>query len=383
MKTWRQHFVRELRRIFTDKRIFITMLGGPLLYGLLFGGVYSAGRIRQVPILIVDQDHSALSRDLTASLLASENLSLAFDAKSPDEFPRAARRDQAYACVVIPENFQRNVMRGAEGRIMAMIDGSNVLVGNVATRTISTILSSYRVEARSRRFMSSGMAHARALKKALPIQTVIRPLFNPASHYGIFVLIGLVIVAIQQVMRMGTAVALSLETEPGHAASFLKIGGKPWVILSAKVAATIAAVLPVAWIAIRLPFDLFGSPFRGSWLLAVVLLTIFIAMQVLIGYGIAGICRSALTSFQVLLFVSIPSFLLAGFTWPTHAMPHWMQVISGLIPLTHMLDIMRKIALMGAGISILWPHILVLIVWLPITLIWGYWALRSQINGLT
>ncbi len=68
MNCWGKHFVRELRRIFTDKRIFITMLGGPLLYGFLFGGVYSAGRICHVPIVIVDQDHSALSRDLTGAL---------------------------------------------------------------------------------------------------------------------------------------------------------------------------------------------------------------------------------------------------------------------------------------------------------------------------
>jgi len=77
MSRWNRHFVRELRRVFTDRRIVLTMLVGPFLYGLLFGGVYMAGRIRHVPIVIVDQDNSALSLDLNSALLSRENLSLA------------------------------------------------------------------------------------------------------------------------------------------------------------------------------------------------------------------------------------------------------------------------------------------------------------------
>lgn len=377
MRTWRRQFSRELRRIFTDKRIFVTLLGGPLLYGLLFGCIYSAGRIRHVPILIVDQDHSALSRDLTNALLASDNLSRAFHAQSPAEFNTAVRREQAYACVVIPENFQRDVVRGTGGKIAVLIDGSNVLIGNVASRTISSTIASYRTGARSHRLMMSGMARTSALNTALPIQAVVRPLFNPASHYGFFVLVGLVIVALQQVTRMGTAIALNLESEPGNAAELVRIGGKLWIILSAKTAATTVAVLPVALIALRLPFDLFGSPFRGSWLLAIALLVLFIVMQVLIGYGIAGLCRSALVSLHGLLFASVPLFLLAGFTWPAYAMPHWVQAVSWLIPLTHLLDILRKMALMGAGMSALWPHMVLLAAWLPIAVAWSYWALRS------
>jgi len=377
MKSWREHFVRELKRIFTDKRIYITLLGGPLLYGLLFGCVYSAGRIRAVPVVVVDQDHSALSRDLTSAVLAGENLSLAFYAGSVDEFMAAVKRDQAYACIVIPENFQRDVVRGRAGRVTVVLDGSNVLIGNVAMRAISTTLAAYRTGARSRRLLASGMPRAAAEAAAMPIQPVIRPLYNPTSHYGFFVLVGLVMVAVQQVTRMGTSIALSLEREPRNAGELRRIGGKTWQVLSAKVTATAVAVLPVSLIAVRLPFDLFGSPFRGSWLLAIALLVVFVLMQIMIGYLFAGLCRSALASLHVLLFASVPMFLLAGFTWPSYAMPQWVQALSWIIPLTHMLDMMRRMALMGAGISALWPHIAVLAAWFPLAGIGSYWAFKS------
>jgi ABC-2 type transport system permease protein len=361
-------FRREMRRIFTDKRIAVTMLGGPVLYAFLFGSVYSAGRIREIPIVLVDQDNSALSRDLASALLATESLSLAFYADSPEAFPNAAKREHAYACVVIPEHFQRDVVRGAGASVTVVYDGSNILIGNMASRTISGVIASYRAGARSQRLMASGIPRKQALAAALPIQPLVRPLFNPASHYGFFVLIGLVAIAIQQVTRMGSAIALNLDTQ--------RDGAKP--LLTARAAATAAAVFPFAFIAVRLPFDLFGIPFRGSWLLAYAITAWFIVLQILIGYGIAGIFRSALLSLHFLLFASVPLFALSGFTWPAAAMPSWLRVVSQLMPLTHLLGMMREMALMGAGLPSLWPHVALLAVWMIPAALWARWAVKNR-----
>jgi hypothetical protein len=38
----------------------------------------------------------------------------------------------------------------------------------------------------------------------------------------------------------------------------------------------------------------------------------------------------------------------------------------------------RKMALMGADLQYLWPHIAVLVAWLPVSIVWGYWGLRRQ-----
>jgi ABC-type multidrug transport system permease subunit len=56
----------------------------------------------------------------------------------------------------------------------------------------------------------------------------------------------------------------------------------------------------------------------------------------------------------------------------------WLQFISALIPLSHLTDMFRKMALMGADLQYLWPHIAVLVAWLPVSIVWGYWGLRRQ-----
>jgi ABC-2 type transport system permease protein len=212
------------------------------------------------------------------------------------------------------------------------------------------------------------MPREQALAAASAIQPVVRPLFNPASHYGFFVLIGLVGVAIQQVTRMGSALALNLDTQ--------RDGAKQYV--TARVAATAAAAIPFAFLAVRLPFDLFGVPFRGSWVLGYTVMAGFIVLQILIGYGIAGVCQSGLLSIHFLLFTSVPLFALSGFTWPAAGMPGWLRAVSSLIPLTHLLDMMRKMALMGAGLTSLWPHAALLAAWMVPASLWARWAMKRR-----
>jgi ABC-2 type transport system permease protein len=378
MSIWKRLFRRELKRLATDRRILVIMLAGPFFYALLFGGVYWNGRVREIPIVIVDQDDSKMSRDLARALLASENLSLAFFGASAADFFEAAKQGRAYGCVVIPEDFERDVLRGRQGRVAVILDGSNILIGNMLTRSVGATIATYRAETRARRLMAGGVSRARATAIAAPIQTVVRPLFNPASHYGYFILAGLVIVALQQVIRMGAAISLSLDSEPGNRSELARIGGRPMTLLTAKVAATATLALPAAFVAIRLPFDLFGSPFHGNWLLAFAMLAVFVVTQILVGYGVSGICGSALLSLHALLLFSVPVFMLSGFTWPSYAMPGWLQTLSRLIPLTHMTDAFRKIALMGAGVQSLWPHLAVLVAWVPVSVLWGSWGLKRQ-----
>lgn len=119
-----------------------------------------------------------------------------------------------------------------------ILDGSNVLIGNMTSRTISWTIASYRVGARVRRLMAVGMTRAQAKAAAAPIRPVVHSLFNPTSHYGFFILVGLVLVALQTVTRIGAAISLSLDSEPRNRLEIASIGGGLRSVFTAKVAAT-------------------------------------------------------------------------------------------------------------------------------------------------
>ena len=371
---------REWKRILFDPRIATLMLIVPFIYAFLFGGEYWAGSVKQIPIVIVDQDHSRLTREITTSLAASESLRIFTVVNSPEDFLPLVRREKAYACVVFPGHFERDVFAGKRAGVGVIVDGSNLLVGNMTSRAINTVLTTYRVGISAEELSYTGIASSAAKTSATPVQSVVRAPFNPAFNYSYFILMGLVCVVIQQVTRMGSSIALSLDDVddlwmnlPGPAPTVF------WVYLS-KIVATIALVLPAAFISAALPFVLFGAPFRGSALFLSIVLSLYVVMQISIGYGFCLFCRSSVIAVQLHLFMSVIIFILSGFTWPVYAMPHWIRPIVYCAPLFHMNSLLRKVALNGAGPGVLLQHLLPLLVWLLVAVASGYLAVWKQMD---
>jgi ABC-2 type transport system permease protein len=78
------------------------------------------------------------------------------------------------------------------------------------------------------------------------------------------------------------------------------------------------------------------------------------------------------------LFMSSIQFILSGFTWPYYAMPPWVRPLVYCFPIFHMNSLLRKVALDGAGPVLVMQHLLPLLVWLPVSMAWGYWGVRKQ-----
>jgi ABC-2 type transport system permease protein len=53
---------------------------------------------------------------------------------------------------------------------------------------------------------------------------------------------------------------------------------------------------------------------------------------------------------QMAVFYLLPSILLTGFLFPFRGMPQWAQWLGTIIPVTHMLRVVRGSMLKGVGI---------------------------------
>ena len=365
---------RELRLILSDQHIVTLVLGGPFFYCLIFGAVYLHGRVNQVSIAVVDQDHSALSRDLTTALDASDSLRVAIRSGTMDAFDDAVKRGSVYLCVVIPPDFQRDLMRGRQATVLVDIDGCNLLISNVTGRAVRTVLGTYRVGARFKRLMMQGAPRSALMSQVSPITAEYRSLYNPAFNYSTYLLMGLTCIALQQVTMLSASIALGMENSPDRRRELLAITRRPLQILTGKTLAFLVPLLPLGITALYVPFGLFGAPFRGSWHFMAGLMMFYIFMHVLLGFFMEGLCKSSVFSAQILLCISTPAFLLTGATWPVIAMPGWVQALSYSLPLTHYADMLRKVSLMGASIGLFRGHILAIMAWLPVAIAGGYWA---------
>jgi len=371
---------RELRRILGDQRIYGLLLAGPFFYAFAFGGVYWEGRTKYVPIVIVDEDHSALSRDITRALQSSDSVSVAGWLNSPEEFLPLLRRERAYACVIFPPKFEHDVLDGRAPRVGALFDGSHVLIAATALGAIRNVVTSFQVAVNGIELSTAGVPRTEGRVLARPIQAVIRPVFNPTLNYSYFMLMCLVCVATQSVTRMSCGIALGLDSseqirrDTGNDSTPIL-----WVFLS-KVVGTAALVIPAAATAMWFVFVLFGAPNRGNALLIGLALSLFVIIQVCIAYGYYGLFQSPVLCTQFHMFTAVLFSILSGYTWPYYGMPEGLQFISMSIPVFNVISIVRRVSLMGAGPSLLTKYFLALLVWLLVAAAWGYWAVRKQMK---
>ncbi|MEN6519688.1 MAG: ABC transporter permease [Armatimonadota bacterium] len=376
MKSFLRVLHRELKTIFSDRRIFLIMLCGPFFYGLIFGGVYLGGRVRQIGTLIVDQDHSSLSRELISDVRASDSLHIVALSQTEGDFEEYVKRGEAYICLVIPHDFEHDIRKGKAVTVAVLMDGSNLLISNVTGRSAKTVIATFGTRVRMKRLMMGGVPKSSLMSESAPIQAEFRPLFNPSYNYSAFLLIGLVCIALQQVTMLGASIALCQDYGTERRRQLRQTCKSPFVALLGKTGAHALIMVPLAFAGSYVPFGLFHCPYHGAWAVMLTATAVFIVVKILAGFGMAGICKSSLLSAQVLLILSVPLFMLTGATWPVCAMPRFLQHLAYTLPLTHFVAIARKASLIGAPAALLSQHFFVILIWIPFALLWAYWAVR-------
>jgi len=117
----------------------------------------------------------------------------------------------------------------------------------------------------------------------------------------------------------------------------------------------------------------FGVPIRGSLALLSLLALGYTLVELGKGMIISVISHTQHQAFLLVMMVGMTDFMFTGFAAPVESMPRIMQLVANLVPAYHWLIILRGVLLKGAGLDVLWPHMLALAV---LGLVIGAFSLR-------
>lgn len=134
-----QIWYRELGNIFRDKGIMIFILFVPLAYPLLYSYVYTNEVVRDVPVAVVDESNSVLSRDLLRKMDASPDMKIEAYCPDMDEAQELIRRREVYGIVRIPESFTRDLSLGGQVPIGLYCDMSSMLYYKALLVTVTNV----------------------------------------------------------------------------------------------------------------------------------------------------------------------------------------------------------------------------------------------------
>ncbi|OEZ89536.1 inner membrane transport permease YbhR [Janthinobacterium sp. HH106] len=311
--------------------------------------VFSAGIARDLPIVVIDNDNSTLSRQLTRWLDASPGIAVAAKVASSDEALHRLRERTAFGYLLIPNDFEQKLLGGRQATVQWLYNAqfsshAGALLRDV--RTVSTTLSAgIEMTARAKK----GMSGVQAAAQFEPIRTTLNSLYNENTSYEAFLTLALMPAMLQIFIVVAVVTSIGRELRDGTVPQWLASAHGSWLrAIGAKL------LFPViAYCALALLYLLFFSLARG-WAVAGSLSALLLSMLLLVlAYcGMATLLIGATLSLRLALsgaaFITAPAFAFAGQAFPLMAMPAPARAWAEALPLTHYLQLQTKYWLAGA-----------------------------------
>lgn len=305
----------------------------PLLLMAIVAWQLSGGVMRDLPVAVVDADHSSLGRDLTRRLDAAPGVAVVAAPTTLDEAFSLARQGRVYAVVSLPSGAERDLLRGGQATVIAYYNASYSTPGGAALREIGNAVTSLGGE-----LALTEIAKARGPKavRAPPVQVQTTILFNPQNSYE-WMLVSLIHPALLHLILCVCVIsALGRELRDGTAGQWLAacdnrlvpaLAGK---LLPYLLTFTVYGVLSLVWIAKVRGWEIAGDP----WLLILGHVLMYLAYAA-IGLLFIGLSKRMAQGLSFAGLYAGASFAFAGAVFPTDGGGlSFASVWSALLPYT-------------------------------------------------
>ena len=349
------HIVRkeflELRR---DPRLFGIVIIAPIIQLTMLG--YAATTdVRDVPMVVVDEDRSSDSRALISRFDASDNFVVVDSLTSIRQVDAYLDTGRAWMALAIPADYAERVRTGQPSAVQVVADGTDANSTNVALGYAGRLVSAYARE------LAAADGHG---PPAPLIATEVRVWFNPELESRFFMIPGILALLLLVITTNLSSMAIVREREVGTLEQLNVTPIARWELISGKllpygligvVDVLLVVAVAVAW---------FEVPLRGSFALLLAMCIVYLLTTLGLGLFVSTISSTQQQAMMTSsFFFLIPMVFLSGFVFPIDNMPGWIQPVTYLIPLRYFLVIMRGIFLKGVGLETLWPQAAALLAW--------------------
>jgi ABC-2 type transport system permease protein len=348
---------KEWMNIVKNPKILVILLVVPIMYTLLFGYAYSGNQLKEVNTVVIDHDNSQLSRQIIQAFDESETFAIKGQMQSETELEQTLAVGEMKVGVVIPEHFYEHLLQGESLPVLTVIDGSNMIVTNATSRAANAIVSTFSHGLSQTKLQQQGMQDEEINSTFFQIPYRARVLYNPTSNYSEFLVYGLVGTILQQVLFLGVSLTITGDKEKGIWDSYKEWKYTPWRLAFAKTTPYFFINLFNTLTTLLICLYVFQLPLEGAIFPLLVLSCSFTFGVLGIGYLASLAAKTQLSATQATMLVAVPSFVLAGYTWPLEEMPNFLVGLSHALPLTYYLDGVRHIFIKGNGLEFIWGDV--------------------------
>ena len=321
----------------------------PVVTFLLLWAIFSRGVVQELPVIVCDQDESALSRHLARMIDAAPSMKISRRVDDMAAGRELLMRREGYALILFPHDLEQDLSRGRSPQVVCYYNNQFLLAGSIINRDFHEVVETLSSEyAGHSRFVPGGKIpgiHAHGE----PIDIDAHILFNPYLSYLSFLASTLMPSMLQIFVLMMTTFCIGIELKEGSAGQWLQTAGDsagkavagkllPYTLLSLIVGLFMQALL----------FGSLGVPLKGSALMIVLSTFLLILAYQAVGALIVAVMGNLRLALSSSAFYSLPAFAFSGISFPFSGMSFLGKAWSLLLPLTSYLQLFVDQSLRGA-----------------------------------
>jgi ABC-2 type transport system permease protein len=363
--------LKELRQIRRDRRLMLSLVVPPTLQILLFGFALDPD-VQNLRLGVVDESRTRESRELVSVISENRTFRLAGTYATPAALSQAIASGRLDVGVVVPHDYGRRRARGEPVTVQVLVNAVNANTAQLAEGYVEGAIAWL-----NERIEPSAVVRAPG-PPAVRMHAAF--LYNPGLVSTWFTVTGVLGTLITLNGSIVAAATMVKEKERGTVEQLLMTPASALEVVAAKIAPLFVLLMGMTTLALTVARLVFHVPFRGSLLLVLVACGCCALTGIGIGTFVSTFARSANQAQLMMFFVNPPLTSLSGAFTPVEAMPHWAQPLTAINPIAHFAVIARGVLVKGAGLDVVYPHLLALMAIAAVLVGVSAWRFRSQLS---
>ena len=370
----------EMKQVVKDEGVLIFFILVPLFYPLLYSWVYNNETVREVPVVVVDDSHSQLSRQFVRQCDASPDVKILAYASDMDEAKSLLSRQVARGIYYLPSDFETNVNRMQPATVGVYCDMSLMMAYKAVFQTAQTVTMEMGSEIKTKLGGHYTLRDEQIAAQPLAFEEV--PIFNPTGGYGSFIIPAVLMLVIQQTLVLGIGLSAGTARERNRYRNLIPISrhynGMFRIVGGKALAYFMIYAVMTAYLVLVVP-RFFGFTAIGRWQDLLLFLLPYLLDCIFFGMVVSCMVRYRENVMLLMVFVTLPLLFLSGISWPQTSIPGFWQGISWLFPTTFGIRGFVRISEMGGTLLDVLPEYQILWVQMAAYFILACLVYRYQI----
>lgn len=376
----------EFKTVFRDRGVVIVLIIAPIVYPLLYCGLYMNETLVNVPIAVVDGANSSQSRDLIRKINASPDVEVESKYGSMNEARKAFESRAVHGILYIPANFNKELVSGRQTEVSIYCDMSSFLYYRAMMQASNFAVLEKGKEIQIQRLNDQGITGETAEIVSEPIRFENNVLYNGGMGFASFLMPAILMLIIHQTLFFGIGMLAGTSREENRfhqlVSSVMHRGGTFRVILGKSLSYLMIYAVFSFYVLEVIP-HIFNLPHIANPIDLVKFVIPFLLATIFFSMTVSVFLPNRETGMIIFLFFSLILLFLSGISWPQSNINGFWKTFSWIFPAIHGIQGYIKINSMGASINQVSYEYISLWIQTAVYLLTTVWAYSWQIKKST